>query len=399
MKKIILLIKLSAFLGSFSNAQNDKVQLKDLKVPVAPAFSILDFSPKTIESPGTIKAFTTNLVTNAALTAGIPKNFAFEFAPFWFFKHPNMSIYQYYGLGAVKLINDSAGSETFAFVPKKNIFYGLRSTSLSFGSVFKDSGKTMPVDVNYIGYAMRSNIINIRIVRIDEGLKTSIEDVNEALQNIHLSAISKCNGLPENERLDCIGNFITHSKDSILKSTRSRFESYANARSRFSVDLALASSTAFGNNSFGNSKSYRTGGWITLAYYQPLVSAVKVRDDIKNLLECKNYFNAYFLFRTLSENKSLDFRSFTKQNLIDYGGRAELEFDRFSFSLESIKRINKDIKSLNTSRTVGIIQYKVNDNLFLLGTFGKDFGSINNLTSLLGINWGFGENALNKSFN
>jgi hypothetical protein len=166
-----------------------------------------------------------------------------------------------------------------------------------------------------------------------------------------------------------------------------------------SVDLALASSTAFGNNSFNNRKSYRSGGWLTLAYHQPLVSAAKVKDDIRNLLECKNYFGAYFLVRSLSENKTADFKSFREQNLVDFGGRAEFEFDKFSFSLESIKRINKDIKSLNTSRTVGIIQYKVNDNLFLLGTFGKDFGTINNLISVFGINWGFGENALNRPFN
>ncbi len=398
MKPKIILAVVAVFVTTGLLAQSDKVELKDLKVPVAPAFSLLDFSPKTIESPGTIKAFTTNLVTNAALTAGLPKNFAFEFAPYWFFKHPNMSIYTYFGLGRVEQKTDAGGKESFAFVPKKNIFYGLRSTSLSFGSVFKDSSKALPVNVNYIGYALRSNVINIRSRRLDTAMQTGIEDVNEALQNVLFNAITKCNGLDSIERIDCIGKFIEQSKDSILKSARTRFEGIANARPRFSMDVAIASSTAFGNNNFSNRKTYRSGGWLTLAYYQPLVSAAAVKENIQNLLDCKNYFNAYFLFRSLRENATTDFKNFTGQSLIDYGGRAEFEFDRFSLSVESIKRVNQSNKAFNTSRTVGIVQYRINNNLFLLGTFGKDFGTINNIVSLFGLNWGFGENALNKRF-
>ena len=378
-------------------AQAGNVELKDLKVPVAPAFSLLDFSPKAIESPGTIKAFTVNLVTNAALSGGLPRNFAFEFAPYWFFRHPDMSIYRYYGLGTVKRQTD-AGVESFAFAPKKNIFYGLRSTSLSFGSVFKDSSAALPVNVNYIGYALRSNVINVRSGRLDKALASGIENVNAALQNVQLAAIAKCGNLEGMERIDCIGKFIEQSKDSILQSARDRFESIANARPRFSMDVALASSTAFGNNTFSNHKTYRTGGWVTLAYYQPLVSAAEVNKDIRNLLDSKNYFNAFFLFRTLRENATADFKTFAAQTLTDYGGRAELEFARFSLSVESIKRINQRNKNLNTSRTVGIVQYRINNNLFLLGTFGKDFGTINNIVSLFGLNWGFGENALNRRF-
>lgn len=394
----LILAAAAALLTGRLLAQDEKIELKDLKVPVAPAFSLLDFSPKTIESPGTIKAFTTNLVTNAALTAGLPKNFAFEFAPYWFFKHPKMSIYTYYGLGKVAQKTDETGTESFAFVAKKNIFYGLRSTGLSFGSVLKDSSLALPVNVNYIGYALRSNLINIRSRRLDEALASSIENVNAALQNVQAAAIAKCAALEGIERLDCIGKFVAQSKDSLLKSARTRFESIANARPRFSMDVALGSSMGFGNNNFSNGKTYRTGGWVTLAYYQPLVSAASVKEDIQNLLDCKNYFNAFFLFRGLRENATTDFKNFTGQSLADYGGRVEAEFDRFSLSVESIKRINQRDKSLNTGRTVGIIQYRINNNLFLLGTFGKDFGKINNIVSLFGLNWGFGENALNKRF-
>ena len=391
----------------FLNAHGQKTtELADLKVPVSPAFSILDFAPKTIESPGTIKAFTTNFVTNAAKAGGIPKDFAFEFSPYWFFKHPNMDIYKYHGLiiDTVALNNVSFSEEDTSQVKnifnlKQNIFYGLRSTSLSFGSVFKDSSKKLPVDVNYIAYAFMSNIINLRNKNALNKLTESIISVNSALQKVQSDARKKCKDLSGIERLKCIGEEITKSKDSVLKATRKNFMDYLMIRPIFSADIALASSTAFGNNSISNSKSYRTGGWVTLAYNQPLVSAKKVKENISSLIECKNYLNGYFLFRMLKENATNDFKTFTGRNLIDIGGRVEFEFDKFSFSVESIKRKYKDNNGMNTSRTVGIIQYKIGKDLFLLGTFGKDFSEINNLVTLFGLNWGFGENALNTPFN
>jgi len=405
MKKKIILIQFFVSLVFLNVRGQDKTELKDLKVPVSPAFSILDFSPKTIETPGTIKAFTANLVSMVAKEAGLPKNFAFEFAPYWFFKHPNMDIYKYHGL----IVNDAGSASDFlapqdsmevkeVFKLKQNIFYGLRSTNLSFGSVFKDSSKALPVDVNYIAYAFRANIINLRNKNALIKLRESIVAVNQSLQNEQRKAIAKCKDLTGMDRINCIGEAITKTKDSVFKMTRADFMKYLMIRPIFSMDIAFASSTAFADNNFSNSKSYRTGGWITLAYNQPLVSSKKVKEDIENLIECKNYLNAYFLFRLLKENKTKDFKAFVKQDLVDLGGRLEFEFNKFSFSVESIKRINNKDKNLNTSRTVGIIQYKIAKDLLLLGTFGKDFGDINNLVTLFGINWGFGENELNTPF-
>ncbi len=401
-------IILHSFLGLLGfNAFGQKTtELADLKVPVSPAFSLLDFAPKTIESPGTIKAFTTSFVATVAKAGGIPKNFAFEFSPYWFFKHPNMDIYKYHGLivDPVSLNEVSFTEEDNApvkkiFNLKQNIFYGLRSTNLSFGSVFKDSSKKLPVDVNYIAYAFRTNIINLRNKNAVNKLTESILSVNSALQKVQSEARKKCKDLGGRERIKCIGEEITKSKDSVLKATRKNFMDYLMIRPVFSADIAFASSTAFGNNSISNSKSYRTGGWITLAYNQPLVSAKKVKENISNLIECKNYVNAFFLFRILKENATNDFKIFTKKNMIDLGGRIEFEFDKFSFSIESIKRMDNNKKGMNTSRTVGIIQYKIWKDFFLLGTFGKDFSEINNLVTLFGFNWGFGENALNTPFN
>ena len=99
MKKIILNIFLATLsIHSFCQTNNDTVALKDLIVPSSPAFSLLDITPKVIERPATVKAFAISIVNAANQTNGIPKNLAIEFAPFWSFKHPQMSIFKYNGL-------------------------------------------------------------------------------------------------------------------------------------------------------------------------------------------------------------------------------------------------------------------------------------------------------------
>ncbi|HEY9710614.1 MAG TPA: hypothetical protein V6D48_20560, partial [Oculatellaceae cyanobacterium] len=281
---------------------------------------------------------------------------------------------------------------------RPDIFYGLRSTSLSLGSVFKDSSELNPFNLNYIGYSLRSNIINVRSSLVNKALYNSVTSVNAALQRSLLQAIAACGDKEGHERIDCIGEFISTAKDSLLNSSRERFFELLNVRPLFSVDIALASSTVFRRNNWNDHNRYRSGAWITVGYNQPLIARDRIEEDIQNLLECKNFINAVIMIRTLKDNTTVDFENFTEYNITDFGGRLEFEFNKLSLGIETIRRINNDNKEFNTNRTVGILQYKINDQLYLLGTFGKNFGDFNNLVSLIGVNWGLGKNALYNRF-
>ncbi|HEU5166964.1 MAG TPA: hypothetical protein VFU29_15545, partial [Chitinophagaceae bacterium] len=113
---ILLLLLLSNSFASFG--QN--LELKDLNVPNSPAFTILDFSPKVIDKPGTAKTFTASIVNLINQGSGIPKNFALEVAPYWLFRN-NLTVYKYLGV-------DPATSK------QNNIFSNARNISLSVGS-------------------------------------------------------------------------------------------------------------------------------------------------------------------------------------------------------------------------------------------------------------------------
>jgi hypothetical protein len=370
------------------SAQDNKVEveLKDLVVPSTPAFSLLDFNPKTIERPGTIKALGLNLVNETGKSLGIPKNFGLEFAPYWFFKNANMDIYNYNG---IKQKEDGS-------MAGQNIFSGLKSTSLSLGSVFKDSSKALPVDVNYFAFGVRSNIISIRHKKVLDSIYQRVININRALSTA-LGNIDCSNFEPGSlEYLQCLGNKLTEmiKKDDVLKKFREEYVKLTEIRPLFSVDLALSSSIAFGNNSFSNSKSYRSGGWLTLAFCKPLTK----NGDIDKLLKNKNYINAYAMLRLMSENSTADFKTFNKQHFFDAGGRLEFEFNKFALSLESLHRSKRNSKLLNANRTVGIIQYRLTENFYFLGTFGKSFEKVKNLVALFGLNFGFGSNSVYQKF-
>ena len=93
----------------------------------------------------------------------------------------------------------------------------------------------------------------------------------------------------------------------------------------------------------------------------------------------------YALGRYLSDGTTLKNNEYISQNFYDFGGKLELEFKKLSVAYEYIYRIN-DIS--NTFRSNGIVKYKISDQLYLTGAFGKNFGDNNNLISLLGLNWG-----------
>ncbi len=69
----------------------------------------------------------------------------------------------------------------------------------------------------------------------------------------------------------------------------------------------------------------------------------------------------------------------------DYGGKLELELNKFKLGYEYLKRSGDEERF----RSVGNISYQLNDEIIITGGFGKDFPVDNNLVTILGINWGF----------
>lgn len=397
MRKIIIILLLSvgsSYVLAQDKDEDSAIQLKDLYIPTSPAFSLLDISTSTIERPATAKVFALSIANAVGQSQGIPKSYAVEIAPFWFLRHPKMNVFKHYGI--------NAGNPT-----KQNIFYGLKNTSISLGTTSKDSSANNPLNVTYIGYSIKSNIINVRNKMV---LKTLYEQNIAINENINIetdqvdSICTEVLGIdPTNEAeyskcLDSVTRAISpEARIAAFNNADSLIEVALNIRPVFSLDAAIASSTGFYDNTFSNNHHYRTGGWLTLSFSKALDKGS--RYDLAMLAKAKNYFNAYALLRTLSEDSTADMKIFKRYNYFDYGLRAEFEFNRFAISFEHIERKVSHDNSLNSARNVGIVQYKIDDNLYFTGTFGKNFGERNNLIAFFGIGWGLGKTAVYDKFN
>ncbi len=65
--------------------------------------------------------------------------------------------------------------------------------------------------------------------------------------------------------------------------------------------------------------------------------------------------------------------------MVYYGIKAEFQFDKISFAFKYIRRTSSIKNIPDTYKSVGLLQYKIGDGLFLTGAFGRNFSSANNL--------------------
>lgn len=418
MKKIIRIIIISFLLISSVKAQ-ETMELKDLKTPNSPGFQIIDAAPSSIERPTNPKAFAVSIMSLTSNGTAIPKNFAMEFSPFWTFKSDSTSnIHKYLNIPKDK------GS---------NVFSGIfRKMSVSLASTFNDStAGSLLKNTNYIAFGVRTNLITIRT-------KTQAENISKALSkyskkvrelrthNEELDSLNNqlANSIGESERLNIILEDATGdekkqaqqkynaeiAKQNVIglrivsiseaqpnelekaldgdKEIQSYYKTFAELPV-FQLDGAFAYSEALPDNKSDNKRFNRSGVWLNGAYN---INNIKIDDNLLN-----GNFSIIGSLRYISDNV-LEVNTtdvFNRSNAFDYGGRIQYTIKDFSISYEYLKReYSGNNSNLNSDRSVGLMEYKINDNLYFTGTYGKNFGQENTLFTLFGINYGFGNSKL-----
>jgi hypothetical protein len=78
--------------------------INDLRAPTAPAFTLLGVAPTSIDRPTTPQMLATSVLSALSQGNGLPKNYALEFAPYWFKDHPQLSFRDYYGATPFKMM-------------------------------------------------------------------------------------------------------------------------------------------------------------------------------------------------------------------------------------------------------------------------------------------------------
>lgn len=355
---LITMLMLSAFHLLYAQEDAGKVQLSDLEVPVSPAFMLLDVGATVIERPGTAKAFALGIVNSVSENGGLPQNYAVEFTPYWFFRHPELSSLKYLGYNAS--------------TDRQSIFCNIPKGALSLAMV---QSKDSLFSTQNISFGFRTNLITVRRKADIEALKTA----NKMLVNKLKDQQQRLFSNPDILRLRVDDPALFEQKVREFYAIeelnnvgeKNQIAEVVTRRPLFAVDVAAAINMVFKEEEFSSRKTGRAGVWLTGNYAQPLKSKTQ---------EQENYLNIYVLTRYLNDNmgsKSI--------NSWDAGGKVELEFQRISFAYEYIFR-NTEMD--NTFRSSGEVRYKLSSSLNVSGAFGRNFGEKRNLIALLGIKWG-----------
>jgi hypothetical protein len=422
----ILLVVISTF------AQ--EVDLKDLKTPNSPGFQLLDIAPSNIERPTNPKALAVNIFSLTNSGTAIPKNFSFEMSPYWYLKNPNASIYKYLNIAP----DGQAG--------KQNYFSGiLNKLSVSAISSFSDSTRgSMLKNTNYISVGARTNLFTFRTTAQSQKMKLTIaaigkkfreltpelnkskldlliatqkakrdtqrlglqidqaeKSLTEARQNhtdtlVWLEKIAKyqdeldqtiakvAKGLIDRDQLDSNKNVRLEKAIKEDKKTQELLTDL-NEPPLIQIDAAWARSWAFPGNAFEGKRFNREAVWLngTFAF------STNKPTNVVSLTVSSRWMNDNLLADT---TKNI----FVNKSCFDWGGKFEYATGSFSFSFEYINRTYGNIKLAGNERSIGMIQYKLSDGVYMVGSFGKNFGTGGNLFTLFGINWNFGKTAMSE---
>ncbi|MBW4360121.1 hypothetical protein [Flavobacterium taihuense] len=392
------------------------IEIKDLKTLNAPGFQILDIAPNTIDKPSNPKAFAASLMSLTSSGTALPKNFALEVSPYWYFKNKNATVSQYLN---IKEENRS------------NSYTGLfNKMSMSIASVYSDSTSgSLVKNTNYIAFGMRTNVFTYRNEKQNQKLRTALVNFSERVIKLRpnqkdTDSLEQELNATSNRIRKLYGELMAESNDSLKRAIN---EKYINAITRktlikkklddlenqapdllennikkdtlsqnylkelddlplFQVDAAFAYSEAFPENKTENKHFNRSGVWINATLNAFSFDHEELNDNL-TLMMCSR-----FISDNISNENTVN--EFYRQKAFDFGFKIEYSIKELSLSFEYLKRDYSNDSNLNSERRVGTLQYKISENLYLTGSYGTNFGSDSTLFTLFGINYGLGKSEL-----
>jgi len=368
MKKTTIILGL--FITTNIKAQDNDISLKDLAVPNSPAFILTDIVPSLAQTPNTPKAFALGLAQTFQQGSGVgfPQNYSAEFSPYWWFDPNDRTIFSLVGL---------KGSAAAGY--KENPLSGLKFSSFSIAFLNKDLiPDTIMLSQRVFSLGFRATVVKIHLKNYASDLQTKIAEWHTAAQSemdANSDLLAEISRHPE-RTAELYARFKPQSTHKITE----EINDIINEKPIFSLEFA----GAFASYGLYDTiwKLGKSGVWTNMSSHIPLA----INDNKPN----KNYLNINVSVRYLYDSYFKNENNLLSTNAsFDLGGKMALEFNQFSVGVESLYRYNNGYPHPQ-NRTVGLINYKISDNLYLNGAFGKNFGLPDKLVALFGVSWGFG---------
>jgi hypothetical protein len=343
-------------------AAQEKVAIDDLTAPTSPAFVLLDVSPASVERPDNAKTLTLNLINRLSTSKGLPQNYALEVAPYWLASHTDLTFTQYQSPSPLQSIAQSF-MVSVATVPIP--------------------GATTPADPTGIrlGIGFRAHIWNGKSNQKLAEVVAELADVNgQILDAINIQAGSTSTPGQIRQAKEEEQQARIRAKKLALD-----IQGLDAERVGFFFAIAAGQTWAYPGDDISRGHADTRGVWATPSY--------RIRACSRDNDSCEASVDVIGVVRALMETD--------KDTRWDYGGRFVWRAKRdFYLSVESLGRRDNNSRTAAATataaadnRTVGILEYRIRQDLVLYGSFGRDFikdNGVRPLVSLLGLNLGFG---------
>lgn len=319
---------------AFAQADTSAIELKQLKTPTSPAFVLLGISPTAVERPTTPRGFALGLVSAAQEADDlVPDNYAAEFAPYWLRSHRELTYDEYYDPSWWQALQ-----QTFSVSFATNTVVENEDSLPAVGAGFRVAP--------FVGGPNR---------RLDS-LDTELDSVDNRLLDLRM----RLSRAPPSDTAAIRRQIALKSDTARALSTQIRAAIRDDdERVGFRMQFAGGLAAYYPGSRFNSGKIGRTGLWGTAAYRleRPAIDLIG-------------------LARFLSNEEG------TEQEALDIGGRAVLLFEPFAASFEWVSRsVSGDQGNgpdgtpgfASGSRGVGVLEYRLNNDLFVSFSFGQDY--------------------------
>jgi hypothetical protein len=382
MRRFLLTLSL-AFAAGDAFAQ---ATISELSAPTSPAFVLLGLAPASVDRPDSSKALIVNAFSDLAESDGLPQDYALEVTPFWMKSNRTLSFTEYQNPGLAAIWQQLRIS--VATAPMRGADESADSIGTKLGVGFNTKISNGRPNPTMQASLERLFAENTRLLAADREL----EDIEETLETRR----EELEGLTENaKRADLIA-IIGEIEKTLAKKQAEidgieagimrrslEVQSLDAERVGFFLTVAGGQVWDFADDDTRNASANRMGLWVTPAY------------RVLRCASCEASFDFIGVARMLKD-PDID-------AMIDVGGRLVWRVNtRFSTSFELLRRKAPDTVGANeesiqdSNRTAALLEYRIQDDLILFGTFGQDFEKATGakpLVTLLGMNFGFGQKA------
>jgi hypothetical protein len=351
----------------------------DLRAPLAPAFALLDATPTSIDRPQAPSALSLNLFSAFREGESFPQNYALDVAPYWLRPHPTLTFDDYYRPNFVQTV-----ARTFSVSLATSTTDAVEATTPQRTSL--GLGARALLVAGHAHPSLRDARAALVAVNVEQArLDDSVVDLEfRAQQALAAGRVDDARRLTE--AADARRDASKVRRAELSQQARDinlRIQALDVDRVGLVVSVAAAQVIDFTGDRFDNREVARWGVWLTPAYRILVCGAARTGD-------CHATLDVMVVVRYIAER-----RGSTDDSTWDVGGRILWQPTReFGVSAETVRRAGTDVSDgASSTRTVGLIEYRLRNNLALFASFGKNFEDTpggRTLVSLLGLNIVFG---------